>query len=323
MDSVSQAALGAAIGEALLGKKLGNKGALLGAAVATIPDLDVLLLPFYSDLERISVHRGYSHSLVFLFIEVLLLTVIFTRTKWLKDISIKRLFLFNALALFTHVLLDTFTTYGTQLFLPFSDYRAGFDSINIVDPIYTLPLLLGLLLSLKIYKNSPNRSRYNQLGLLISSLYLLTTLAVKTHVTNQFKEELAAQKITYQSLLTVAVAWGSITWYAVAKTDTGLYIGKYSNLENNSVDFEYFPVNDFLLDGINPELADRMKWFAKGYYTVAKSEGKVRFYNMQCDMQGVRYLGETKAPTAFYFEIISHPDGSYDLNTGMHPKEDI
>ncbi|MGB1248508.1 MAG: metal-dependent hydrolase, partial [Chitinophagales bacterium] len=53
------------------------------------------------------------------------------------------LWLFSFLALFTHVLLDAFTTYGTQLLLPFSDKRISFDSINIVDPVYTIPLLLG------------------------------------------------------------------------------------------------------------------------------------------------------------------------------------
>ena len=43
MDSISQAALGAAIGEAVLEKKIGNTGAAIGAIVATIPDLDVVL----------------------------------------------------------------------------------------------------------------------------------------------------------------------------------------------------------------------------------------------------------------------------------------
>ncbi len=52
MDSLTQAALGAAVGEAILGKKLGRKAAIAGAIVATIPDLDVLILPLFSDFER-------------------------------------------------------------------------------------------------------------------------------------------------------------------------------------------------------------------------------------------------------------------------------
>lgn len=119
MDSITQATLGAAIGQALLGKKIGGKAAVLGAIVATIPDLDVVLLPLYDSLERISIHRGFSHSILFSILGALLLTYILTRIKWAIQISIKRFFIFNWLALFTHILLDAFTAYGTQVFLPF------------------------------------------------------------------------------------------------------------------------------------------------------------------------------------------------------------
>ena len=73
MDSITQATLGAAIGQALLGKKIGGKAAVLGAIVATIPDLDVVLLPLYDSLERISIHRGFSHSILFSILGALLL----------------------------------------------------------------------------------------------------------------------------------------------------------------------------------------------------------------------------------------------------------
>jgi len=65
MDSLTQATLGAAIGEATLGKHIGNKGAVLGAIVATIPDLDVALYLLYDKFEMLSIHRGFSHSIVF------------------------------------------------------------------------------------------------------------------------------------------------------------------------------------------------------------------------------------------------------------------
>ena len=61
MDSLTQATLGAAVGEAVLGKKIGNKAAVIGAIIGTIPDLDVLLVPFFNEFQKISLHRGYSH----------------------------------------------------------------------------------------------------------------------------------------------------------------------------------------------------------------------------------------------------------------------
>lgn len=319
MDSLTQATLGAAIGEALLGKKIGNKGAILGAIIATIPDLDVALKPFYSDLQNISIHRGYSHSILFSVIGAFLITYVLSRIKWTNQIAKTRLWLFSWLALFTHMLLDAFTSYGTQLFLPFTDWRVSFDSINIVDPVYTIPLLIGVLVSVFYYKKSDNkRSLPNTIGLIISSLYLLFTLANKQHIEQVFNTQLEEQNIPSFRLLTVPVKVGNMVWYGVAKDKRQLHIGKYSMLDNNKIEFHSFPINDQLLNGLDEHLVDRMKWFAQGFYTVAEKDGKIRVYNMQCDMQGVREFGGYKAPTAFYFEITPHSEGGYELLSGMH-----
>lgn len=188
MDSISQAALGAAIGEAVLGKKTGNKGAVLGAIIATIPDLDVAFYLFFNKFEMLSIHRGFSHSILFSLPGAFLIAYILQRIKWTKKVSYFRRWIFSWLALFTHILLDTFTAYGTQLFLPFSNKRVGFDSINVVDPVYTVPLLIGLICSLFIFKNKPFRAVYNHIGIAVSTLYLLGTLGVKNHVEEHFKQ---------------------------------------------------------------------------------------------------------------------------------------
>jgi inner membrane protein len=215
--------------------------------------------------------------------------------------------------------LDSFTTYGTQLFLPFTDNRVSFDSIGIIDPVYTIPLLLGLGLSLFRYERQhPDRSVPNHFGLVISSLYLMFTLANKQHIQKVFYQNLEKQEITYYRMLTVPVAAANSIWYGVVADKTHLYLGKYSMWKDNEVEFESFPINDYLLNSLDSDLVDRLKWFAQDFYTVAEFEGKIRMYNMQCDMQGVRYFGEYKAPTAFYYEIDPNPDGQYSLTSGMH-----
>ncbi|NNF36089.1 MAG: metal-dependent hydrolase [Saprospiraceae bacterium] len=323
MDSITQAVLGASIGEVLLGKKIGNKAPALGAMIATIPDLDILLTPLYDPLEKISLHRGLSHSILFCFIGAFLFSWILGNIKWTGLQSYKDRWMLTFLALFTHVMLDTFTAYGTQLFLPITDWRVGFDSISIIDPVYTVPLLGGLFLSLFLSSKSVVRkSLPNKIGLILSSVYLLFTLVNKQHVNQEFKSQLADQNIQNSDLLTVPVKIGYIHWYGVAKNSTSLHIGQYSVLGKNSIQFQSFPINDHLLEKMDDKLVDRMKWFAKGFYTVAESNGKIRIYNMQCDMQGVRQYGDYSAPTAFYFEITPGQDGvSYDLNSGMHPSE--
>ncbi len=319
MDSITQAALGAAIGQAILGKKIGAKGAILGAIIATIPDLDIIFLPFFNAAEKISIHRGYSHSILFSIVGALLLAYFFTKLKWTKQFSFARLFLFNWLALFTHMLLDAFTAYGTQLFLPFSDYRVSFDSVNIVDPVYTLPLMIGLGITIFYQKKKSTWSSANAIGLWVSTLYLVFTLAHKQFISSDIEKQLQAQHIQYDAMKSIPVGVANMNWYGLARTSDSLYLGKYSR--NGTMEFYSFPINNQLLNGVDANLAEQLKWFAQDYYTVAQENGSIRFYNLQCDMQGIRQAENYTAPTAFYFEIVPTENQKFKLVTGMHPKE--
>ena len=322
MDSITQAALGAAVGEAILGKKLGNKGAIIGAVIATIPDLDILLFPFFNSLQRISLHRGYSHSIIFCLLLAFFLAFLLKQIDWKEKVSYRKFWLFSFMALITHVLLDAFTSYGTQLFLPINNWRVSFDSISIIDPVYTVLLVIGVLSSTILFKKEDKRRGFpNNIGLIFSTLYLLFTLANKQHIEDVFYSQLEEKNIPSFHLLTVPVAIGSTSWYGVAKDKTHLHIGRYSLIERNEIDFHSFPINEQLLENLDPELVNKLKWFAQGFYTVAEKDGKIRVYNMQCDMQGVREFGDYKAPTAFYYEIHPKGDGSYELNSGMHNSE--
>ena len=70
MDSLTQAVLGAAVAEATIGRKEGNKAILWGVIIGTIPDLDVIVARFFDPVRSLLVHRGFSHSILF----ILLLT---------------------------------------------------------------------------------------------------------------------------------------------------------------------------------------------------------------------------------------------------------
>ncbi|MEO1257390.1 MAG: metal-dependent hydrolase [Bacteroidota bacterium] len=318
MDSLTQATLGAAIGELFLGKKMGKKGALVGAVVATIPDLDVALYLFYGQLDMLSIHRGLSHSILFSFSGALLIAYILSRMKLAKEVSFKRLYVFSWAALITHILLDVFTAYGTQIYEPFSDERIGFDSINVIDPLYTTPLMIGLLCSLFFIKNDEYRKYGNISGLLVSTFYLLLTLGIKQHVENQFYSELKRNKIEHEVMMTMPVGVASINWYGVVKTEKEILLRKYSLLKGYKGAFEFFPINDHLLEGINRKIVDKMIWFAKGLYTVDGDQNQIRFYNLQVDMRGMVIKEEIKAPTKGYFLITRSPNGEYQLSSGSH-----
>jgi len=145
MDSLTQVVLGASMGEAVLGKKLGNKALLWGAIGGTIPDLDVLANPFLDVVGELSFHRSITHSLLFIVVCSPLSAWVAQKIFPNTTISRKQWITFFALTYFTHILLDCLTTWGTQLFYPFSTYGVALYSIFVVDPLYTVPFLIFLI----------------------------------------------------------------------------------------------------------------------------------------------------------------------------------
>ena len=146
MDSLTQIVLGAAVGEVMLGKKLGWKAQFVDAIAGTIPDLDILVNLFTQDeMIKLLAHRSYTHA--WLMQLLLALPFAFITSKIDKvHYSFKKYYWFWYLAFVTHSLLDAFTAYGTQLFLPFSNELVAFNIVSVVDFLYTIPFLLILIL---------------------------------------------------------------------------------------------------------------------------------------------------------------------------------
>ncbi|NJN47741.1 MAG: metal-dependent hydrolase [Candidatus Competibacteraceae bacterium] len=171
MDSLTQVVLGASVGEAVLGRKTGSRAALWGGICGTLPDLDVFI-PMGSAVADFTYHRSFSHSLFVLAaltpLIVWLILKIHPQThqlKWRWAVLVYAVFA-------THVLLDSLTVYGTQIFWPLTEYPVSIGSIFIIDPAYTLSLLIGLLVAL-ILRHGPVGQRANLVGLSLSSAYLI------------------------------------------------------------------------------------------------------------------------------------------------------
>lgn len=317
MDSITQAALGAAIGQAMIGRFVGRKGAMIGAIVATIPDLDVILLPFLDPLQRLSMHRGFSHSIAFSIAFAMILLAVFKWWSETKAISSLRLYMFSWLTLITHMLLDAFTSYGTLLLLPFSDRRIGFDSINIVDPFYTGPLLIGLGICLFSRSDYKPKRYANMIGLVASTIYLCATVGIKHFVENDFRAALNADGIDVIDIMSQPVGIGSINWYGLGRTTEGFYMGHYSIFDQEFSDLSFFAANDVLLSGVDNETVRVMKWFAKDFYHVTSVGDSLFFYNMQVDMQGLYDVDGRIAPTRGFF-VIEHKEGGRLIGSGRH-----
>jgi inner membrane protein len=146
MDPLTQGLLGAAPA-ALFSKKAERRTALvLGALAGMAPDLDVLIRSPTDPLFAIEYHRHFTHSLAFVPIGALVCAAVF----WVflrKKLNFARIYLWSFLGYATHGLLDACTSYGTQLYWPFSNHRVEWNIIGIIDPIFTGLLLCAVGLS--------------------------------------------------------------------------------------------------------------------------------------------------------------------------------
>lgn len=283
MDSITQIALGAAVGESLLGKKIGYRAAAWGAMLGTLPDLDILANPFLDSVAEITFHRGLTHSLLFcLFASPLFgMAIDYVQKKW--EVGWMEWSKFVFLVFFTHILLDVQTTYGTQVFFPFSNWPITTDSIFIIDPIYTLVLLIGLIPALLMTRESNTRSFLNKCGLLISTLYLVWALGIKAHVHSVFDASFENQYGYYDKIKTTPNGPTTFLWTGYIIRDDVVYQSIYSIFdEDTNLQFRAISRNTELIDGIeNDRAVETLLWFSRDYYTVKQEEETLAFYDLR------------------------------------------
>jgi inner membrane protein len=279
LDSLTQIILGAAVGEAVLGRKIGNKAMLYGAIAGTIPDLDVLASFFTDTVSALEIHRGFTHSIFFSVLFAPVCAYIVTRFESYKNIKDWAWLFFWTFI--THPILDTLTTWGTQLFWPL-DIRLAFKNIFVVDPLYTLPFLIFLILAMRQKKETKKRRFYNNLGLIISSSYLVLTLILKGFAYQKFTKALDIQGISYKDIHTKPTPLNTILWSANVATENSYFIGYASFLDNKPIQFSEYPKNHELLGDLakHPKMK-RMIAISKGWYTLNKKDEQLYFNDLR------------------------------------------
>ena len=276
MDSVTQAVLGAGIGGALMGPRYGRKALLAGAALGTLPDLDVLIN--YGDpIAQMINHRGFSHSLFVLTGLSFLLAWLAKRFRLHRDDQgYGRLLLTIWLILFTHPLLDAFTSYGTQLWWPMRPTPASWSSIFIIDPCYTLPLLFGVLLAL-ITGPRPAVSRGLGVLLLISAGYLGASQVAKNWAENRVADLLAEQGRRPVAMFSVPQPFNIVLWRVVARMDDGNYVEAVTGmLDARPPEFIAFPSNNELGQALQArESLEGLRWFTGDWLRYDDIDGQL------------------------------------------------
>jgi len=369
MDSLTQIILGAAAGEVVLGKKIGNRAMLWGAVGGTIPDLDVLGKFFLSDIDNLAFHRGISHSIFFSILAAvalgwivsnlykspyhkwiaivckglaailvcfaahfvlqifipgnfiptiifsILLGLVFVRTSKKKyfdevweapDASLRNWQWLFFWSLFTHPILDCFTMYGTQLFAPFSDMRVAWSTISVVDPGYTLPFLICLIIAALYNRSSRKRQYWNYAGIALSSAYLLFTVVNKQRMNRSFEQALVKQNIEFERYLTGPGILQNILWNCTVETKDHFYLGQRSFFDEVPITFNKIEKNHEALIGLETDRTVKiLRWFSNEYFNVIKLDEGFQFN----DLRFGTFRGEAKSKDDYIFRFNLKDDG--------------
>ena len=319
MDSLSQFALGAAIGVAVMHRRTKPwKAALIGGLAATLPDLDA----FYDHgdpVSNVTLHRANSHALFWLTLASPLVAFIAAVAARERD-RFMHWWLAVWLALVTHPILDWFTVYGTQILRPFTDFPYAVGSMFIIDPLYTLPLLIGIGAALAL--RNERGWRWNVAGLVVSTLYLGWSVFAQVHVTGIAEASLRADGRKVERLLVTPTALNTVLWRVVAVTPDGYLEGFRSMLDRDPrMTFDAYPRGEALYDAVRdyPSVA-RVAWFTQGLFKMSERDGKVIISDLRMGQEPYYsfnfVVGQRQSPT-----IAAVPPARFreqhDVRTGI------
>lgn len=279
MDSITQAALGATVAGAIAGKRCNAKVLLAGGLLGTLPDLDVML--DYGDAVSNTIkHRGFSHSLFLLPLLGLLISWLYCRLRPDSFWSFNRVAVLSISVLVTHTLLDAMTTYGTQLLWPIEGYFEV-SNIFIIDPLYTLPLIIAIAVALL---SKSRGGQWCQAVVLLSTLYLGWGYAAQQSISHRVEQNLMVQSLPNKQVLVMPTPFNTVLWRVVVMDEGQYWEGLASLLDKQErIDFISRPLGDWPLDEKPPALMG-LKAFSQNYLNYREEDGALIVTDLRLGM---------------------------------------
>ena len=314
MDTLTHIVVGAAVGELILGKRVGKKAMLWGALAGNGPDVDALMNFFVSEVDSLVLHRGITHSI---FVSALVgpllgwvLSSYHGRTNLLAWMS---LFTLN---LWVHEFLDTCTMYGTGLLLPFSDERFAFNNIFVVDPIYTLPLIVSTVMLVFMKSDFRHRLKWNLSGLVISSSYMALTFVNHGVAANALDKSLEKRNISVIKTNTAPTLFNSFLWNVTAQTDSGYWSGYYSVFDDSdTVNLYFLPKYAELENKFDDDdTVIKLRSFSNGFGIIRETPSGTFFHDLRFGQ--VQGWSDPESPFGFSFNLSAEADNSMVVQQG-------
>lgn len=213
MDPITHGLVGAAATQSLADKKKIRPVAITGFISAMVADLDYFIHNPADPLLTIEIHRQFTHSLVFIPVGALAASLLLW---WMmkKYMPFRELYLFSLISYGTAGLMDTFTSYGTVLLWPFLDTRYAWNMISVVDPVFTLVLLL--IVGLTFY----HRHRpYVWIAWLWISIYLTFGLVQRERATASANELANSRGHQIENMIVKPTIGNLLLWRSIYEYD--------------------------------------------------------------------------------------------------------
>lgn len=268
MDSLTHLALSGSIVAAIVPQRHRRAGMLAGMALGTLPDLDVLLVNALTSnpILQMADHRGFSHSLLIMpFVLVLIWWICHQRGHRVAQAPM-RWFWAIQLALISHLLLDALTIYGTQLWWPLKPHPTTWASIFIIDPVYTLCLLIPCLMAWFAPRQNWSHTAVS-IGLALSLGYLGWSLIAKHQVEQAAQASLNRLNLADAPRFSNPLPFNTLLWRVGVLTPNGYLLGDYSLIaDDGHIDFQAYPSEHQALAAVShfPNVAT-LNWFNQGF----------------------------------------------------------
>lgn len=232
MDPLTQGVLGVTASQVVSTRKEKLLAAVLGFFSGMAPDLDVLISSSTDPLLELEYHRHFTHSLFFIPIGGLICaTIFYALTPRLKTkLSFKKMYVFCVAGYASHAVLDACTTYGTQLFWPFSNARIAWNTVSVIDPLYTVPLIILLLFA--VFK----RSHKFAIAAFIYAFFYIGLGFIQNHRAENLAYQLAETRGHQPINLGVKPSMANlITWKSVYEFEGRYYVDAVRVLKSHRI----------------------------------------------------------------------------------------
>jgi len=218
MDLLTQGLLGTAMAQSGARKQDLRLATGIGFFAGIAADMDILIQSENDPLLNIEFHRHFTHSLFFVPLGALLVALVlwpFLR----KRLPFLRLYLFTFLGYCLSGVLDAFTSYGTHLLWPVSDARIAWNTISVIDPVFTLILLIAGIIAFRKHKSTPAR-----IGLLLAALYMSFGWMQLQRAHTLAEELIAERGHQAQSVLVKPTLGNMVLWRSIYEFDGKFYV---------------------------------------------------------------------------------------------------